>query len=219
MKSKKIALSLVFLLISISFLPLINATSEQSFANSINQKTQIIDEIQCSVKLIEYGSNFIREESKDVSINQALDIIQNLKKEKIQSEQIFSSINSKVVSENTINRNPRLFSQYQNENILGTISIADMMCHVKGKLFGLGAVMGTHSVPIVSLLPGVDIASLFVGFGTIDVTDGIFDDTHHSGLCIGGMIGFAGKILLVILPMIAGPFVYIDGYALATFWI
>lgn len=185
-----------------------------------------------TITLLNYSELGITQHQRTISIADAQELIKIIQQDDAASpDHIFDTINYISEEKNMpshispINQRmkkslpPSIYPNYAFNANKMTTSILDILCHINVKMLGLGIVLGTHSIPIESLLPGVDLLAGFIGLGSIDVTGGIFDDSHRSGICCGGMLGFAGTMLLVIIPMIPGPFIYIDGVTFLTFWL
>lgn len=231
MQSKKLMIFLfsLFLLFSIFNPAITHALSEESIQPET--ESELEKNKCCTVKLVEYGLDDIKTESEKIDLKAALHIIKSLKRGENLSSfgHMFSIHLSNLVDFESYStfkfKDNSFLQQFENNEDLNFVNkknsfiLFNMLCRVNAKIFGLGFVLGTHSIPIVSFLPGADVGGLFIGLGSVDVTGGILEDDYHSGFCIGGLIGFIGKILLVVIPMFPGPFIYIDGYSLTSVWL
>ena len=231
MKQKKlITISIVFLLVLVAF-P----------ASATLQRTKVIDymgnstpnETLSRVILIKYSADgSIEQSTKYITSYVSMNLINSIRSknsepaevlfERIQSEKpmVYDSIDVHSYGRQQMTTTfQQLIKNFDSGHVYGHSLMFNAVCHLEGKMLGLGFVLGTHSIPGVGLLPGGDIFGVIAGIGTLDTTGGIMDDQHISGICLGGFLGFAGVLLLVIVPMVPGPYIYMKGLTLFTFWI
>lgn len=208
MKTKQKSFICVVLLIGFAVgLPLTQAFSIEKGLDETNDALVYPGQENIRVELFRYQTEGVVKESEEMSYDEVLTLLGISDTIDLNSDTLRSDL-LKVFSDSySLTSNPE------------KTAMMNMLCQVNAKMLGLGFVLGTHSIPVVSLLKGVDIGGLFLGVGSVDLAGGIMDDMHHSGLCLGGLLGFVGSIYLVFLPMIPGPVVFIDGFSLAAFWL
>ncbi len=234
MRLKKFSIVFVILLFTLSvYNPIVSSTFSNGLLSSEFKGHDILkNDKPCVLKMCTYNLDTIVENNINISFEEAFSLIKNMKNtdtfaiqdnlftdyeannieslEKIYSRQFPES----PVFKKLHNIQKTDISNNQQSNVM-----VNMFCRVNAKLLGLGLLLGTHSIPLVSLAPGFDIGGLFMGLGTVDVTGGILENEHHSGLCFGGLFGFLGTVFFIIIPLIPGPFIYIDGFSLASIWL
>lgn len=218
-----------------TFFPIINSNPNTFNKSNLNNFIDIKKNKPTEIILFQYFEDgSIEKNVKEVSIKDALHFTKDLQssnscslvgkfntingisyKEKITKQNGVFSNNLKILDKYdtnilTNNFNKKLLNQDYSDR-----SMTNFICKLKFKLLGFGFVLGTHGIVPV----GGDILGIFVGLGSVDVTDGFLDDQHKSGFNIGGFIGFVGSLVLVIIPFFPGPFISADGIAGASFWI
>lgn len=233
--TKIFVLSISLLIIVTAFFPIINSEPKTLYKLNLNNFLDVNKNKSAEIILYQYFENgTIEKNVKEIPINDALHFVQNLQTFKVGSLlEKFYDINRLSYKEQITPQNKlfpsslKTMNTYDKNTLINNINknflsqnsndvlMPNFLCKLKFKLLGLGFVLGTHGiVPI-----GADIFGIFVGLGSIDVTDGFLDDQHKSGFTIGGFIGFIGSLILVIIPFFPGPFISADGTAVASFWI